>query len=317
MSESLFKLLKIDEEAIKKLSQKYTREQAQTESAFSFKWKMREFYENEELKAKQREWQVQRYCGGKEKIIDQWLEGGKKIILDAGCGSGYSGAIFWGEHIKNHYYLGIDISDAVDVAKERFGELNLPAEFLRCSISDLPAPDSSIDIIFSEGVLHHTDSTEDSIKFLSKKLKKGGRFLFYVYAKKAVIREFTDDYIRNYISGMDNEKAWNSLLPLTKLGKRLAEMNITLEVPEDIPYLGIKKGPIDLQRFFYWYICKMWHRPETNVNEMNLVNFDWFRPMNCHRHTEEEVRNFCKNSGLQIEHMDVQESGITVVAKKI
>lgn len=57
-------------------------------------------------------------------------------------------------------------------------------------------------------------------------------------------------------------------------------------------------------------------RPEVNLNEMNLVNFDWYRPLNCQRHTEEDVRNFCKNAGLEIEHIDIQEAGITVVGVK-
>jgi hypothetical protein len=46
------------------------------------------------------------------------------------------------------------------------------------------------------------------------------------------------------------------------------------------------------------------------------VNFDWFLPLNCHRHTAEEVRGWCDTLRLTIEHLDVQESGITVVSRK-
>ncbi|MBL8016059.1 MAG: class I SAM-dependent methyltransferase [Ignavibacteria bacterium] len=309
--------LNIDEKTLEKLRVQYTPEQAQTESTFGYKWKMREFYENEEIKVKQREWLVDRYCGGDEAMFSKWLAGGGKIIMDAGCGSGYSGMLFWGDYLKDNLYLGVDISDAIEVAKERFKEASLPGEFLKVSVLDLPVPENSIDIIFSEGVLHHTDSTERSIKYLTGKLKKDGLFMFYVYVKKAPIREFTDDHIRQQISGMNNDEAWNALMPLTKLGKALADLNTEIDVPEDIPYLGIKKGRIDIQRFFYWYICKMWVRPEVNLNEMNIVNFDWFRPLNCQRHTPEEVKEYCSKAGLEIEHMDVQESGITVVAKKL
>jgi SAM-dependent methyltransferase len=313
---TLLEKLNIDEKTLEKLKVNYTPEQAQTESTFGYKWKMREFYENEEIKVKQREWLIQRYCGGDEGKFDDWLSGGGKIIMDAGCGSGYSGMIFWGERLKNNYYLGVDISEAIEVAKERFREAGLPGEFLKVSVLDLPVPDESIDIIFSEGVLHHTDSTERSIKYLAAKLKKNGLFMFYVYIKKAPIREFTDDHIRSQLAGMNNDEAWDALMPLTKLGKVLSELNTEIDVPEDIPYLGIKKGRMDIQRFFYWYICKMWVRPEVNLNEMNIVNFDWFRPLNCQRHTPEEVKEYCLKAGLEIQHMDVQESGITVVAKK-
>ncbi len=48
---------------------------------------------------------------------------------------------------------------------------------------------------------------------------------------------------------------------------------------------------------------------------MNHVNFDWFRPLNCHRQTPDEVRQWCQEAGLEIERMDLQEAGITVVAR--
>jgi hypothetical protein len=52
------------------------------------------------------------------------------------------------------------------------------------------------------------------------------------------------------------------------------------------------------------------------MDEMNHINFDWFRPLNCHRHTESEVRLWCEEAKLSIEHMDVSDSGITVVELK-
>ena len=60
----------------------------------------------------------------------------------------------------------------------------------------------------------------------------------------------------------------------------------------------------------------MFYRPEFSLEEMNHINFDWFRPLNCHRHTKEEIMKFCHNANLEIEHLNVQESGITVVARK-
>ena len=48
----------------------------------------------------------------------------------------------------------------------------------------LPFPDSSIDVIYAQGVLHHTDSTESALRAATQKLRSGGRFLFYVYRKK-------------------------------------------------------------------------------------------------------------------------------------
>lgn len=290
--------------------------QQQTEAAFSYKWKRRDTYESPAVQAASRAWLFERYCGGDPRLLDGWLEGGRKVILDAGCGAGHSAILFFGERLRHHDYLGIDISEAVDVARARFEEHGLPGTFRREGILETTVPAQSVDLIFSEGVLHHTDSTEAAFHTLAQKLRPGGRFLFYVYAKKAIVREFTDDHIRDALRGLDDEAAWDALMPLTKLGKALGELDVELEVPEDIEFLGIKRGRLDLQRFFYWNICKLYYRDDWTLDEMNHINFDWFRPLNCHRQTPEQVRSWCDAAGLEIERFEVEEAGITVVARR-
>jgi len=262
-----------------------------------------------------REWLFERYCGGDPGKVDEWLAGGRKKILDAGCGAGFSAMLLFADHLRDHEYIGADISDAADVARERFSEAGYPGTFIKRDLLDLPFENGSLDMIFSEGVLHHTDSTERALKALAPKLRDGGRFLFYVYAKKALIREFTDDAVRESLRPLTDEDAWQALESLTKLGVALGELGVEVTVPEDIPYLGIKAGRLDLQRFFYWNICKLYYRPEFTLDEMNHINFDWFRPLNCHRQTPEEVSRWCKEANLEIERMDVQDAGITVVAR--
>ena len=293
-----------------------SKNQKQTQNTFGFKWSKRDTYESDFVKTATRQWLLEKYCNNDPERIDEWLAGERKIILDAGCGAGRAALLFFGDRLKDHDYLGVDISDAVDVARDLFRDLGYSGDFIKINLMELPIADHSIDIIFSEGVLHHTDSTEKSLKFLAGKLKAGGRFLFYVYAKKAVIREFTDDYIREAILHLNDDEAWKALEPLTKLGIALGKLNTELEISEDIPFLGIRKGKMDLQRFFYWNICKAFYRPEFSLDEMNHVNFDWFRPLNCHRHTPEEIQQWCDDSAMTIEQMDIQTAGITVVAVK-
>jgi arsenite methyltransferase len=290
--------------------------QQQTDDAFGFKWSKRDTYESPASQANMRRWLLERYCENDLQRLDQWLTGGRKIILDAGCGAGFSGLLFFGDLLHQHDYLGVDISTAVDVATERFRERGIPGDFLRADISSLDVPNSSIDIIFSEGVLHHTDSTELSLKHLATKLVLGGRFMFYVYRRKALIREFTDDAIREALRPMTDEQAWEALKPLTQLGISLGRIQHEIDVERAIPFLGIEAGKHDLQRFFYWNICKAYYRSELSFDEMHHINFDWFRPLNCQRHTPEEIRQWCEESSLEIEHINVQEAGITVVARK-
>jgi SAM-dependent methyltransferase len=290
--------------------------QAQTEQAFGFKWARRDTYESPAVAEATERWLVERYCDGDRARLDAMLSGGRKLIVDAGCGAGFSALLLFGERLRDHDYLGVDISDATDVARTRFAERGIPGDFLKSDLLAAPLPDGGVDLIFSEGVLHHTDSTEGALKHLARKLAPGGRFLFYVYAKKAVIREFTDDHVRAHLQSLSDEEAWRALEPLTKLGMALGELGVEIDVPEAIPFLGIPAGRVDVQRFVYWNICKLYYRPDWTLDEMNHVNFDWFRPLNCHRQTPEEVRRWCEEAGLEVEHMNVQEAGITVVARR-
>lgn len=294
-----------------------TSNQSQTRDSFAFKWANREVNESSAVDGHISNWLLERYCKGDPKFLDEWLSKPDQIILDAGCGSGTSALLLFGERLNRQDYLGIDISSAVNVAKERFAEKNIKGEFLQVGILDFVAPPASIDLIFSEGVLHHTDDTRKSLIKLSGFLKKGGLFLFYVYQKKSVIREFNDDFIRDKLSKLSDEQAWEALMPLTKFGISLGEQNLEINVPEEIDFLGIKAGKYNLQRFFYWHICKLFFHQDMSLDEMNNINFDWYRPLNCFRHTFEEVQEFCAAAGLSIKHHNLQESGISIVAEKI
>ena len=106
-------------------------------------------------------------------------------------------------------------------------------------------------------------------------------------------------------------------MPLTKLGRALGELGVTVDVPEAVDLLGVPAGRIDVQRLFYWYFCKMYHRPEYTVEEMNHVNFDWFTPTYSHRQTPEEVSNWCEEAGLEVEKMKVEPAGINTLAVRM
>jgi SAM-dependent methyltransferase len=214
-------------------------------------------------------------------------------------------------------YVGADISEAVDVAAARFGEHGLSGGFMQADVLDLPFEQGLFDVVLSEGVLHHTDSTEHAFRAVARLLAPGGRFLFYVYRRKGPVREFTDDYIRELLQPMKPSEAWDALMPLTKLGRALGELGMDVEVPEDIDLLGIPAGKIDVQRLFYWHVFKAYHHPGYSLEELNHINFDWYAPRNAHRQSVEDVRRWCDEAGLEIERENVQEAGITVIARKL
>ena len=160
-------------------------DQQQTADAFGYKWAQVDSYGSPEMMDFTREWLIEKYCGGNPAVLEGWLAGAPKIILDAGCGSGYSAICFFGDLLHDHDYLGLDISDAVAVANAAFQDRGLPGDFLQADMMKAPVPAGSVDLILAEGTLHHTDDTGDAIAALAKKLRPDGRFLFYIYARRA------------------------------------------------------------------------------------------------------------------------------------
>ena len=294
----------------------FSQAQAQTSDTFGFKWKKVDTFDSPASLARMREWLVERYG---DICTAPWVAeyGDSPLLVDAGCGAGMSGLELLGPIVRNIRYLGVDVSDAVDVAQARFQERGLNAGFLQADISDLPLAKASVDLIFSEGVLHHTNSTEVALKSLAGLLKPGGRFLFYVYKRKGPLREFTDDFVRDRLQPISPDEAWKLIEPLTQLGISLGELNAEIDIPQPIDLLGIPAGRINVQRLFYWHVAKTFYRPDLNFDEMNHINFDWYAPANAQRQSPEQVREWCAEADLEVEREVVEDAGITIVARKL
>ena len=288
--------------------------QEQTRETFGFKWAKRDTFEGS-VADHMRNWLVQKYG---DVPLAPWFfkdHGPNPIILDAGCGAALSGIALFGPVMDRVRYFGVDVSTAVDVAKKRFEERGWQAGFIQSDLNQIPVKERSVDIVFSEGVLHHTDDTFKALEAVTKYVKQGGRVIFYVYRKKGPVREYTDDYIRDKLQKMTPEEGWRAMEPLSELGKILGDLNIEIDIKNKIDLLDIPAGRINLQRFFYWHVLKAFYRPEMTLDEMNHINFDWYAPKNARRHTVEEVRGWCKTLGLEIEHEFAEEAGISVIAR--
>lgn len=290
--------------------------QEQTKKIFGFKWTKTNTYDSDTFRNKAFEWLVDRYFGSAEARTAFLNKNKGKTILDAGCGSGFSSSILFDKYINDYSYTGVDISDeAANEAKNSFKERKLNGEFIVANIQDMKLQ-HKFDIIFSEGVIHHTSDPYITFKNLVSHLKDDGRIMFYVYKKKAPVREYTDDFIREKLSKLSNEEAWEALIPLTNLGKALGDLNIEVDIKDDIKLLEIPKGRYNVQRLLYYYFCKMYYDKDFSIDEMNHINFDWFMPKNCYRFTEEDIKKWLSDNNLVQERFIVEDSGITAVARR-
>lgn len=283
----------------------------QTVGSFNQKWAKHRYY-REHTGRFYTQWFLDRYGFFESEKLREFLRGAKNV-LDAGTGSGRDAANF-AEYSTATVYA-VDTSwEALAVARKQITEPRVA--FVHADLHRLPFADGFFDFISCDQVIHHTPKPREAFELLKRKLKPGGQICCYVYRKKTPIREFTDDYVRERISHLPADEAMTLCEGVTKLGRTLADLQITVNVEEDVPFLGIKKGPIDLQRLFHWHIMKCFWNEEFDFFTNNIINFDWYHPQHCHRFEPEEFRAWFAE-GWDIQAWDVQEAGISCRARKV
>jgi SAM-dependent methyltransferase/uncharacterized protein YbaR (Trm112 family) len=106
-----------------------------------------------------------------------------KVLLDIGCGNGVltSGISEFGMES-----FGIDVS--LSVERAYYHNENINVHFLQADLQNPPFKNSSFDILYSTGVLHHTNNTELSFSCLNPLLKPNGRFYIWLYKPEKDLR---------------------------------------------------------------------------------------------------------------------------------
>lgn len=279
--------------------------QQQTRDIFSDKWVEADEYKNiDKLYEFQYEWFLSLYGFESQEKLAAYLSD-KKTIIDTGCGLGYKAALF-AKLAPHAIVLGVDISDAIDVAAKNFKQYpNL--FFFRGDIANTGLKDGVIDFTVCDQVIMHTEVPEDTFRHLSNITSPGGEFACYVYSKKALPRELVDDYFRKATHTISKEEMWKFSEQLTELGKRLSDLKVSFESP-DIPLLGIKGGTYDIQRFIYWNFIKCFWKEEWGFDLSKSTNFDWYAPSNAKRFSKQEFLDMVNENRLQVSYLHEEEA---------
>ena len=246
-------------------------------------------------------------------------------ILDAGTGLGYKLQLMGSASSVSapsvttprvSALCGIDMSWSVlEAARNTAGFPNV--SIARADIFRLPFPQGHFDAIICDGVLHHTGDARRAFAALAGHLAPGGEIFIHVYRKMGAVRELTDDLIRDAVTRLGNEEALELVKQFTRFGQSLAESGAEIDIPEDIPLLGIKQGRHNLQRFFYYVMFQCHWNPDLTFEQNNLINFDWYHPAHASRHTEEEVLSWFTECGLRdarVLHTNVK--GVTAIGRR-
>ncbi|HDR8857022.1 methyltransferase [Burkholderia territorii] len=112
------------------------------------------------------------------------------VILDAGCGQGKSFRLL-SEAFSPGKIIGIDChDDSLEHASEEARRCATPVELHHADCTQIPLPDSSVDIVFCHQTFHHLVDQEHALADFRRVLKPGGLLLF---------AESTDAYIKSWV----------------------------------------------------------------------------------------------------------------------
>jgi len=289
-----------------------TVDEGASQRSFGAKWAQYEEAEKDHLAEFQYRWFDERFGFAGDEEFASFLEG-RRAILDAGTGPGLCAARC--ARLGSAPVVGMDLSESVTAAHRRYADqANL--DYIQGDILNPPFAPGTFDLVVADQVLHHTPDCVGAFARMAELVAPGGQIAAYVYRKKPIIRELVDDHVIDLTSRLSFEQCLELSEQLTELGRELSRTGARVKLERGVPLLGIEPGEHDVQRLLYWTMLKCFWNEELGWHQSVLVNYDWYSPVFRSRHTEEEVLGWCSDAGLEVEHLNVIESGISVRASR-
>ena len=120
-------------------------------------------------------------------------------VLEIGGGMGTDLAQFaqHGAHVTD-----VDLSIGhLELAQENFRHRGLQGRFVHQDAERLPFDDNSFDVVYSNGVIHHTPNTQSVVNEIYRVLRPGGKAIIMVYAENSL------HYWRNLVGMLGLDEA--------------------------------------------------------------------------------------------------------------
>jgi ubiquinone/menaquinone biosynthesis C-methylase UbiE len=142
-----------------------------------------------ELEQGSKEWfeQVEQYRYAVEPFIHsiaQFTRYRGKKLLEVGVGAGTDHLQWARAGAECH---GVDLTDAaIRTTEERLRIYGLRSSLQRVNAQALPFDDETFDVVYSWGVIHHSDNPAEIISEILRVLKPGGQFIGMLYGRRSV-----------------------------------------------------------------------------------------------------------------------------------
>ena len=128
--------------------------------------------------------------------------------------------------------MGLDLSQRnVETCEMRARQRGLDnTRFLQGSLLDVPFEDESFDVVWSNGVLHHTEDPDRTLREITRVLKPGGWMWLYLYGSGGVYW-YMVDWVRDLLAGIEASECIYQLRMQQVPVRRIAEWLDDWKVP--------------------------------------------------------------------------------------
>jgi SAM-dependent methyltransferase len=117
--------------------------------------------------------------------IAQFTRHRGKRVLEVGVGAG-TDHLQWARAGAECY--GVDLTDAaIETTRQRLDAYGLSSNLRRIDAESLPFEDGSFDLVYSWGVIHHSERPERIVEEIRRVLKPGGRFIGMMYGRHSMV----------------------------------------------------------------------------------------------------------------------------------
>lgn len=199
-----------------------------------------------------------------------------QLVLEVGIGIG--GIADYMASKEECELVGVDLSYAVDSAYSTFGRKNPFLHVLQASAFALPLRERRFDLVYSQGVLHHTHDTRLAFQRVSKLPKQGGRFYLWVYSPTSEQRNL----LRRTLMVVEN-----MVRPLVwRLPERLQTLALLPIAPLYLLHQNVLVAPENASGYAKYGWTAAIHAAR-----------DRFTPRFVHRHSEDEVCGWFREAG--------------------
>ena len=265
---------------------------------FSFEWNAHHKgeFESDTLfgRTREQDWAMVKEAMG---ITEEDVQGA--TVLDAGCGSGRFCQLF-AEH-GAQTVVGVDMNEAVEEAARHCHE-HENVHIVQGNIFQLPFKPAVFDLVWCNGVLHHTPDAAGAYRSLARHVRPGGVLYVWVYPARFNPFRVTKSLLR-----IARPHRWHPFA-LQLLSILLAYTSLPL-----LALYRLVRSLPGLRPRGSWGMRTVRRR---TLPELKLTWFDALSPEFDTRHSEKEVVSWFRRQGFSdVRVLDEPKVGVRGVAR--